>query len=322
MYFKLLSYYFFGRSRAYLPLRHALNYFNLILIMKYHSHEGRRIHDVGDILLDKMLSCGAHLTDQYILDVFSQFDGRSKVEELEKAISMLEELIANGHDNICVRSILKSKRKILKNYFVSPTNTPPSSDDEEDFDDPVDGETSQVVDCQRIMTMFDPMTSSNTGFVSDMDDYAGGSFGDGIRTADCCSECNTQRLSGQSFDIGNGRSTDESFQSGIISADCAPDGKARSVSVQTLYENTVSAVSMDNINDKNQVHPIWRSLDTDCFGQIQLCGVDAGCRTDLLLQCPILEKWCALRTLCIFLSILLVGLCASTFSDITSRLVS
>ena len=35
--------------------------------MKYHSHEGRRVHEVGDILLDKMLSCGAHLTDQYFI---------------------------------------------------------------------------------------------------------------------------------------------------------------------------------------------------------------------------------------------------------------
>ena len=270
--------------------------------MKYYSHEGRRIHEVGDILLDKMLSCGAHLTDQYIIDVFRQFDGRSKVEELEKAISMLEELIANGHDNICVRSILKSKRKILEIYFVSPTNTPPSSDDEEDFDDHVDCETSQVVYCQGSMTMFDPMTSSNTGFGSDMDAFAGESFGNGIRTTDVSSKCNRSEKSELSG-TGYG-SADESFHSGISTADRAPDGKAQPEFVQTLDENTVSVAPMDNINEKNQVHPIWGSIDTGCLKHVQLCGIDT--------QGPILKRWSALLTLCMCFYIFLLGVFAST----------
>ena len=103
-----------------------------------HSHVGRRLHQVGDVLFEKMLSCGPDLSDENILDIFSQYDGRSKIEDIEKAISMLEELIASGHDTICVRRILRSKRKILANYFVSPTNTPPSSDNEEDFYDTID----------------------------------------------------------------------------------------------------------------------------------------------------------------------------------------
>ena len=129
-----------------------LVFFNCNFTMKYernsyvnkrssnevHSHVGRRLHQVGDVLFEKMLSCGSDLSDENILDIFSQYDGRSKIEDLEKAISMLEELIASGHDTICVRRILRSKRKILANYFVSSTNTPPSSDNEEDFYDTID----------------------------------------------------------------------------------------------------------------------------------------------------------------------------------------
>ena len=73
-------------------------------------------------LFEKMLSCGPHLSDENILDIFSEYDGRSKVEDIERAISMLEELIANGHDTICVRSILRSKRKILIFFlYLRPT---------------------------------------------------------------------------------------------------------------------------------------------------------------------------------------------------------
>ena len=342
--------------------------------MNNHSNESRRIQDVSANLLGSMMTCGAHLTEQHILNVLSQFDGRSKVEDLENAISMLEQLIANGHDNICVRSILKSKRNILKDYFISPTNTPPSSDDEEDFDDPVDCETSLQVDCQGNMTILDPITSSNIGFVSEIDDNACESFGNGILIDDCCLDCNTQQLSVQSLDLGNGIGTrhvpidsvdnlsmpavtmhniderylhhhterplrsialgkselsgigsgsaDESFQSGIVTADCAQDGKAQPVSAESLYENSASAASLGNIDEKNLVHPISRSLGTSCFDHSELCGVDVECRTNLLIQGVILEKWCTLRTLGMFLSLLLVGLCAATSSGIGSHLAS
>ena len=168
-----------------------------------HSHEGRRLHNVDDVFLDKMISCGPHLSDENILDIFSEYDGRSKVEDTEKAISMLEELRANGHDNICVKSILRSKRKILKKFYIPPTNTPLSSDDEEDFYNPVECGTSQELDYRGKMQIFNPMTSSNSSFGSDIDNFTDQSFQFGALTTDCDSRCHTHRVSGHSVDFEN-----------------------------------------------------------------------------------------------------------------------
>ena len=153
-----------------------------------------------------------------------------------------------------------------------------------------------------------------------MDAYTGESFGNGIRTRDVSSKCNCSEKSELSG-IGSG-SADESFHSMIITTDRAPDGKAQPEFLHTLYENTVSAAAMDNINEKNQVHPIWGSIDTGCFEHILLCGIDTRCRKNLSLQGPMSEKWCTLLTLCMFFFIFLLGLFASTLSDLTSRLVS
>ena len=74
--------------------------------------------------------------------------------------------------------------------------------------------------------------------------------------------------------------------------------------------------------EKYQVHAISRSLDTGELEDSELSGVGAGRRIAQLNRGQIYEKLSALRTGCMFLFLLLVGMCATSFGDLGSRLVS
>ena len=115
-----------------------------------------------------------------------------------------------------------------------------------------------------------------------------------------------------------------------------------------MDNRTMSTCSLDEIDEKYRAYPIWRSLDRDGFKNSELpgigtgdhvhpilrsldnvnmeggemSGIGAGCRVDLMNRGQIFQKWCASRTPCMFLSILLLGICSISFSYFVTRLVS
>lgn len=166
---------------------------------------------------------------------------------------------------------------------MPPTNVPPSSDDEEDFDNPIDCETSQVVDFQGSMMMFSPMTSSYTGFGSDIDNCAGKLFRNGIPTADCGSDCKTPRVLGQSRDVGNGIGTRprrleykfSPFQQttvpiNIISNDIVINIGCSNASTDCLSSVTVPHALCEDADSKKNCCPylVNRTISAATFGNI------------------------------------------------------
>ena len=274
-----------------------LVFFNCNFTMKYernsyvnkrysneiHSHVGGRLHQVGDVLFKKMLSCGPDLSDENILDIFSQYDGRSKVEDMEKAISMLEELIASGHDTICVRRILRSKRKILANYFVSPTNTPPSSDDEEDLYDTIDQTNPIGRSLDRDGLENSELSAIGSGVPDDP-------FRSGLRTATSAVIDNTpivsvappSRQKTDSINICSTRICDKAGYSDSstvsLTSTILTDASVKVVESQencchNLDKSIISAAPLDDITEEYQANPIGRSLNRDVLENGELSGI-------------------------------------------------
>ena len=53
------------------------------------------------------------LTERNLLTLFKQFDGRGEIENLKKVISKLEAMMEKGQGNVCIRAMVRSKKKEL-----------------------------------------------------------------------------------------------------------------------------------------------------------------------------------------------------------------
>ena len=66
---------------------------------------------VDKIIEESMRNISADLTEPNLLTLFKQLDGRDKIDELKKLISKLESMIEKGQGNICIRAMVRSKKK-------------------------------------------------------------------------------------------------------------------------------------------------------------------------------------------------------------------
>ena len=115
--------------------------------------------------------------------------------------------------------------------------------------------------------------------------------------------------------------SDETFESGILTANCTRYCKVHQVSVQSLDDTTVSAASLDNISENSHVHLFSRSLNTSNMEDYDMSGLSAVCQVHRMNRGRSFQQWRTSRTPCVFLSLLLVGICVMSFSDFATRLV-
>ena len=80
-----------------------------------------------------MINISADRTERNLLTLFKQLGGGDKIDDLKKAISMLESMIEKGQGNVCIRAMVRSKRiEIFRRLCGSPPSTPPESEDKDD----------------------------------------------------------------------------------------------------------------------------------------------------------------------------------------------
>ena len=66
---------------------------------------------VDKIIEESMRNFSDDLTERNLLTLFKQFDGRDKIDDLKKLIGKLETMIEKGHGNVCIRAMVRSKKK-------------------------------------------------------------------------------------------------------------------------------------------------------------------------------------------------------------------
>ena len=87
---------------------------------------------VDKMIEESMRNISRGLTERNLLTLFKQFDGRDKIDDLKKLLSKLETMIEKGQGNVCIRAMVRSKKKGLnRRLFGSPPSTPPESEDED-----------------------------------------------------------------------------------------------------------------------------------------------------------------------------------------------
>ena len=87
---------------------------------------------VDKLLGEIMINISTDLTESNILMIFKQLDGRDKIDDLKKLITKLECMIEKGQGNVCIRAMVRSKRKELNQRLCgTPPSTPPESEDED-----------------------------------------------------------------------------------------------------------------------------------------------------------------------------------------------
>ena len=87
---------------------------------------------VDKMIEESMRNISRGLTERNLLTLFKQFDGRDKIDDLKKLITKLECMIEKGQGNVCIRAMVRSKRKELNQRLCgTPSSTPPESEDED-----------------------------------------------------------------------------------------------------------------------------------------------------------------------------------------------